>query len=192
LNLNHVVIKMDAALIPRLLLFEKDGRYIGMVKPLKIPWWMYPFITFNTSSMTFFPLTYGFISHDDEIQFTFRKKGWLKQVELTIFDQDNHIIGTYIQEELKALFHVKGELVNEKGEPILSIKASGFSGDFSWKDDQGNQWAYFYNGKFPHEYTDIFMDKHNDIVALSDKLFKQDKTRLLAVIGYLFMDRIKQ
>lgn len=111
---------------------------------------------------------------------------------LTIFEQENKEIGTYIQEELKALFHIKGELFKEKEEPILSIKASGFSGDFSWKDEDGKQWAYFFNGKFPHENTDIFRDTHNDIVELSDKLSKQDKTRLLAVIGYLFMARIKQ
>lgn len=191
LNLNHVVIKKDAALIPRLLLFEKDGKFIGMIKPLKIPWWMYPFLIFNTSFMILFPLTYVFITHDGEAQFGFQKKGWLKQVKLTIFEQENKIIGTYIQEELKALFHIKGELFNEKGEPILSIKASGFSGNFSWKDEDGKQWAYFFNGKFPHEYTDIFRDTHNDIVELSDKLSKQDKTRILAVIGYLFMTRMK-
>ena len=192
LDLNHVVIKKDVGFTPRLLLFEKDGKFIGMVKPLKIPWWMFPFRIFNKSMLELFSLTYGFISHDGETQFTFRKKGWLKQVKLTIFDQENKEIGTYIQEELKALFHIKGKLFNEKEEQILSIKASGFSGDFSWDDEEGNQWAYFYNGKFPHEYTDIFRDTHNDIVELSDNLSNLNKIRLLAVIGYLFMARVKQ
>lgn len=192
LDLNHVVIKKDAALIPRLLLFEKDGKFIGMVKPLEIPWWMYPLLILDSSFMIFFPLTYGFIKHDGKTQFIFQKKGWLKQVKLTICDQENKEIGTYIQEELKALFHIKGELFNEEAEQILSIKASGFSGSFSWNDEEGNQWAYFYNGKFPHEYTDIFRDTQNDIVELSDKLSKQDKIRLLAVIGYLFISRVKQ
>ncbi len=192
LDLNHVVIKKDVGFTPRLLLFEKDGKFIGMVKPLNIPWWVYPFRIFNESMLELFPLTYGFIYHDGETQFTFQKKGWLKQVKLTIFDQENKGIGTYIQEELKALFHIKGKLFNEKEDPILSIKASGLSGDFSWNDEAGNQWAYFYNGKFPHEYTDIFRDTHNDIVELSDKLSKQDKIRLLGVIGYLFMARVKQ
>ena len=192
IDLNHVVIKKDAGLIPRLLLFEKNGEFIGMVKPVNIPWWMYPFCLFNESILEFFPLTYRFISHEGETQFTFQKKGSLKQVKLTIFDQENKEIGTYIQEELKALFHIKGKLFNEKEEPILSIKASGFSGDFSWNDEEGNQWAYFYNGKFPHEYTDIFRDTHNDIVELSDTISNQDKIRLLAVIGYLFIARVRQ
>lgn len=192
LNLNHVVIKKDVALIPRLLLFEKDGRFIGMVKPLKIPWWMYPILILRNSFIEFFPLSYLFVTHDGKTQFTFQKTGWLKKVKLTIINQENEKIGTYIQEELKALFHIKGQLFNEKEEPILSIKASGFSGDFSWVDEKGNQWAYFYNGKFPHEYTDIFRDTHNDIVELSDNLSKQDKIRMLTVIGYLFMARIKQ
>lgn len=191
LNLNHVVIKMDVALIPRRLLFENDGKFIGVVKPMGISWWMYPFLILDSSFILFLPLTYGFITHDGKTQFTFQKKGWFKQVKLTIFDQENREIGTYIQEELKASLHIKGKLLNEKEEEILSIKASGIYGDFRWDDEVGNQWAYFYNGKFPHEYTNIFRDTHNDIIELSDKLSKQDKIRLLAVIGYVFMERVK-
>jgi len=192
LDLNNVVIKKDVSFTPRLLLFEKNGNFIGMVKPLDIPWWMYPFQFFHDALLEFLPLTYGFISYDGEILFTFRKKGWLKKTKLTIFNQEEKEIGLYIQEELKSLFQIKGELFNEKDEHILSIKASGFSGSFSWNDREGNQWAYFYNGKFPHEYTNIFRDIQNDIVALSDELSKQDKVRLLSVIGYLFMVRVKQ
>ena len=54
IDLNHVVIKKDAGFIPRLLLFEKNGEFIGMVKPIKIPWWMYPFCMFNESILELF------------------------------------------------------------------------------------------------------------------------------------------
>ncbi|MET3683177.1 hypothetical protein ABID56_001268 [Alkalibacillus flavidus] len=192
LNLDHIVIKKDATFIPRLLLFEKNGRYIGMIKPIKIPSWLYPLIFYRDSFIEFIPLSFSFVTHDGKTQFTFHKKGWLKQVNLNITNQEQNDIGTYIQKELNALFHIKGQLFNEKEEPILSIKASGFSGNFSWKDEDGNQWAYFYNGKFPHEYTNVFRDIQNDIVELSDKLNEDDKTRLLAVIGYLFIARVKQ
>lgn len=192
LDLDHTVIKKDAGVIPRLLLFEKDGQFIGTVKPLDIPWWMYPICIFNESMLEFFPLTYGFIDSNEEIQFTFRKTGWLKQIKLTIFNIENHKIGTYIQEELNTLFQIKGKLLNEKDDKVISIQASGFYGDFRWQDEEGNQWAYFYNGKFPQTYTTIFRDIHNDIVQLSDDLHKPDKIRLLAVIGFLFMYRIKQ
>lgn len=192
LDLDHTVIKKDVGLIPRLLLFEKDGKFIGVIKPLHIPWWMYPFCILNESLLELFSLTYGFISSNGEIQFTFRNTGRLKQLKLTIFNQENKKIGTYIQEEWKALFQIKGKLLNEKEEKIISIQASGFYGDFSWKDKDGNQWAYFYNGKFPHEYTKVFRDMQNDIVKLSNDLSKQEKVLLLAVIGCLFMFRIKQ
>ncbi|WP_051302467.1 hypothetical protein [Salibacterium aidingense] len=132
-DLNHVVIKKDAGLIPRLLLFEKDGKFIGMMKPLHVSWWMLPFGMFNESLFRLFPFTYGFISHDSTTQFTFRKTGWLKQVTLTILDRENREIGTYIQEELKALFRITGRLLDEKQEEIMTIQASGFSGDFRWK-----------------------------------------------------------
>ncbi|GAB3790252.1 hypothetical protein [Virgibacillus kimchii] len=192
LDLNHVVIKKDAAFTPRLLLFENNGHYIGMIKPVMMPWWMYPFQFFYDALLQFLPLTYGFISHKGETLFTFRKKGWLKQTKLTIFNRDKKKIGIYVQEELKSLFQIKGTLFNEQKKQILSIKASGFSGSFSWNDEEGNQWAYFYNGKFPHEYTNLFRDIQNDIVALSDTLSKEDKIRLLAIIGYLFIIRMKQ
>jgi len=101
-------------------------------------------------------------------------------------------MGTYLQEELKALFHIKGKLLNEKEEPMITIQGSGFSGDFQWKDEAGKTWASFYNDRFPHEYTEIFRDTYNDLVQLSDSISKQEKTLLLAVVGYLFMAQIKQ
>ncbi|MGY4691075.1 hypothetical protein [Salibacterium sp. K-3] len=191
-DLNHVVIKKDAAVTPRLLLFEKDGKFIGVVKPQHVPWWLLPFSLFNESIVHLFPCTYEFLTHDGETIFTFRKTGWIKQVRLTMFDRENRELGTYIQEELKGLFRIKGRLFNEKQEEILDIHASGFSGDFRWRDEEGTEWAYFYNGKFPHEYTSVFRDSQNDMVELSDQLSYPNKIRLLAVIGYLFTARVKQ
>jgi len=190
-DLDHLVIKKDVAFIPRLLLFEKEGNFVGVIKPIHISWWKYPFFIFHELA-ALLPLTYAFISSDRNVQFTFRKKGWLKQIKLSIFSQENKQIGTYLQEELKALFHIKGQLLNEKDEPVLTIQASGFSGDFQWKDEMGKTWAYFYNDRFPFEYTKIFRDTYNDLVKLSDSIPKQEKTLLLAVIGYLFVARIKQ
>lgn len=191
LDLKEVVIQKDAALHPKLLLFEPSGELIAEVKPLDVVWWMRPLLAVDPVFVTIFPMTYGFFSQTGERLITFRKKGWLKQTELTIFEGEQRKIGTYIQEELKALIHVKGELFDEQGNSLLAIKASGFSGNFSWNDAQGKQWAYFYNGIFPHEYTELFQDSHNHIVKLSDEISADDKIRLLAVIGYLFMMRIK-
>lgn len=191
LDLNHVIIKKDASLLPKLLLFDKDGSFIGMVKPVNVSWWKYPFLLPRDAAIEFFPLSYAFVSHDGNTLMTFRKTGWLRQVKLSIFNEENRKIGSYAQKKWKDFIHFKGQIFNEKEETILSIKASGFSGSFSWKDSNGRQWAYFYNGKFPHEYTHLFRDSQNDIVELSDTLSIQDKTRVLAVIGYFFINRIK-
>lgn len=191
-ELKDVVIKRDAAIIPRLLLFEKSGEFVGSVQIAKVAWWMVPLLLRGTSLLALFPIKYEFVTHDGKTQLSFQKKGWLRQVKLTIFNSENHKLGSYIQEELKSLISIKGMLYNESEEPILAIKASGFSGSFSWDDQQGRQWAYFYNGIFPHEYTHLFKDAHNDIVKLSNDISSEDKTRLLAVIGYLFFIHIKQ
>lgn len=192
LDIEDIVIKKDAALIPRLLLFEKSGQYIGSVEMAKISWWMYPFLIFDASLISLFPMTYKLASNDGTSEITFRKTGWLKQSKVEIFNNEQEKIGTYMQEELKALFNIKGVLYDEEEEELLSIKASGFSGSFSWNDQQGRRLAYFYNGIFPHEYTHLFRDTHNDIVELADDTADKDKVRLLAVIGFIFFTRIKQ
>ncbi|WP_282020187.1 hypothetical protein [Planomicrobium okeanokoites] len=191
LELKEIVVKKDVALLPRLFLFEKSGEFIGEVKPVDLSWWMRTLLSTHSMFLTLLPMTYCFFAHNGERLVTFQKKGWLKQVELTIFDAQQRKIGTYIQEELKALIHIRGELFNAQGELILPIKASGFSGNFSWNDEQERQWAYFYNGIFPHEYTDLFQDSHNHIVKLTDEIPEEEKACLLAVIGYLFMMRVK-
>lgn len=191
LDLREVVIQKEAAFIPQLLLFEPTGELAAVVKPIRVPWWLRLLLLADKDALTIFPLTYGIFSQDGERLITFRKKGWLKQVKLTIFEGEQREIGTYIQEELKSLIHVKGELFDEQGNSLLAIKASGFSGNFSWNDEQGRQWGYFYNGIFPHEYTELFRDSHNHIVKLSDEISEDDKMRLLSIIGYLFMARIK-
>ncbi|MGM0898576.1 MAG: hypothetical protein ACQEV0_11785 [Bacillota bacterium] len=192
LDLKDIVIKKDAALIPRLLLFEKSGQYVGSVEIAKTSWWVYPFLFFASSLISLFPMNYQLVSNEGASQITFRKTGWLKQSKIEIFNSSQEKIGTYIQEELKALFNIKGVLYDEKEEELLSIKASGFSGSFSWNDQQGRRLAYFYNGTFPHEYTHLFRDTHNDIVELADGTADKDKLRLLAVIGFIFFTRIKQ
>ncbi|WP_203334580.1 hypothetical protein [Planococcus beigongshangi] len=190
-DVTEVVVKKDMALLPRLLLFEPSGELIAEVKPIDVDWWMRVLLAANSELISIFPLTFGFFSQTGEKLITFRKKGWLKQVELKIFEGDQRKIGTYIQEELKAFIHIKGELFDELGNTLLAIKVSGFSGNFSWSDEEGRQWASFSKGFFPHEYTELFSDSHNHIVKLSDGLTEDDKVRLLAVIGYLFMARIK-
>lgn len=191
LGLTEVVIQKEAAFVPQLLLFEPTGELAAVIKPLDITWWKRLLLLVDKEVISLIPMTYGVFSQDGARLITFRKNGWLKQVKLTIFEGEEREIGTYIQEELKSLVHVKGELFDEEGNLLLAIKASGFSGNFSWKDEQDRQWAYFYNGIFPHEYTELFRDWHNHIVKVSDEISEDDKTRLLAVIGYLFMARIK-
>ena len=190
-DLTEVVIQKESAFIPQILLFEPTGELAAVVKPIGVPWWLRLLVLVDKDALSIFQTTYGIFSQDGERLITIRKKGWLKQVRLTIFEGEHREIGTYIQEELKSLIHVKGELFDEQGNSLLAIKASGFSGNFSWNDEQGRQWGYFYNGIFPHEYTELFRDSHNHIVKVSDEISKDDKTRLLAVISYLFMARIK-
>lgn len=192
LDTKEIVIKRDAAMIPRLLLFEKSGQHLGSVELAGVSWWMYPFFMLDASLVALFPMTYKFIDCDGNSQIVFRKTGWLKRAEVEIFNRANEKVGMYIQEELKAIVHIRGILYNTENEQLLSIKASGFSGSFSWNDLQGKRWAYFYNGMFPHEYTHLFRDIQNDIVELSDDLSDEDKIRLLSVIGYIFFTRIKQ
>lgn len=97
-DLDHLVMKKDAAFFPRLLCFEKDGNYVGSLEPINIPWYVYPFGFFYSSLVVHFPLTYAFIDNQENTLFTFKQKGF-KRTLLTIFNQHDHKMGYYKQEE---------------------------------------------------------------------------------------------
>lgn len=96
---------------------------------------------------------------------------------------------TINRRNFKSLLNIKGELFDENNEFLLPVTVYGLSGNFSL-NFENEQWAYFYNGHFPYEYTKIFRDVDNDIVEVSNTLSEEDKVRLLAVIGFLFIARI--
>ncbi|QDP41612.1 hypothetical protein [Radiobacillus deserti] len=185
---NHLVIKKDTGIIPQLLCFEKSGAFIGVFKPTGIPFWLYPILFYKESLLQLFPVTFSFVTHDGITLFTCKRQGIKKSV-LTIHNFKETVLGTYVQEEFKSLIHIKGSLLNEKNEPLLAIKTSGFSGDFTLKDDTGEVWAHFYNGRFPHKYTKLFRDLDNDIVEVSPNLSEHNKLLLLGTVAYLFMQK---
>jgi hypothetical protein len=121
-GLNHIVIKKDAAWLPKLLVFEKTGSFIGTVHLKKVPWWAYPVILYKTSSITFFPIEMVFTSSKGEVVFSCIRKGF-KQSVVEIFGPGGEPAGTYIQEEFKSLVHIKGELRDNEGETLLKVKA---------------------------------------------------------------------
>jgi hypothetical protein len=187
-GLNHIVIKKDAAWLPKLLVFEKTGSFIGTVHLKKVPWWAYPVILYKTISITFFPIEMVFTSSKGEVVFSCIRKGF-KQSVVEIFGPGGEPAGTYIQEEFKSLVHIKGELRDNEGETLLKVKSSGFTGDFTLYDGDSLLWAHFYNGRFPHEYTTIFRDVYNDMVEMSDRLSEQHKILLLGMVSYMFLNR---
>ncbi|RYG72345.1 hypothetical protein EU245_10745 [Lentibacillus lipolyticus] len=188
-ELNHLVLKKDVSFFPRLLLFQKNGTFIGRIQPVTVPFWLYPlgFIS-NDAILTIFPITYGFFTTDHQKLLTFRRKGFLNTT-VTMYSAEGEVLGVYEQADLKSLLTIKGTLYHKSGEPLLPVNVKGFSGDFRLKDEDGKQWAHFFSGYFPHEYTDLFRDTHNDIVDLADDLEETEKQLLLALIAFLFIQK---
>jgi hypothetical protein len=187
-GLNHIVIKKDAAWLPRLLVFEKTGSFIGTVHLKQLPWWAYPVILYKSSSITFFPIEMVFTSSKGDVVFSCIRKGF-KQSVVEIFGPGGKPAGSYIQEEFKSIVNIKGELRDNEGATLLKVKSSGFTGDFTLYDGEGRLWAHFYSGRFPHEYTTIFRDVYNDMVEMSDRLSEQHKILLLGMVAYMFLNR---
>lgn len=187
-GMNHIVIKRDAGWLPRLLVFEKNGSFIGTFRVKKIPWWAYPFIIYQSSFLTFFTIELSFTSSEGKVMFSCRRKGF-KHSSVEIFGPDGQSVGSYIQEEFKSMVNIVGELKDTRGETLLDVKSSGFTGDFTLHDSEGHMWARFYNGRFPHEHTNLFRDIYNDMVEISDKLPENHKILLLGMVGYLFVNR---
>ncbi|XXM72508.1 hypothetical protein ACQ0QQ_01005 [Lysinibacillus sphaericus] len=188
MEIAHIIIKQDASWMPRMLVFEKRGSFLGTFQLTNVPWWARPIILFRTSTFTFFPVEIAFTSNTGKVVFTCRRRGF-KQSLVEIFHSDGSFIGTYIQEEIKSLVTIKGELKDREGKNLLQVKSSGFTGDFTLYDGDGHHWARFYNGRFPHEHTEIFRDVYNDMVEMSVRLPEDQKILLLGMVGYLFMNR---
>lgn len=187
LEVNHLVLKKEPGFFPRMLCFEKSGNYIGTFKPVRIPWLFYP-LSLIHGLVSMLPILYGFISSESEVLFTFKRRG-LKQTIVTIKNREGLVLGQYKREDFKSLVNIKGELKDADGGIILPVKVKGFSGDFTLNDDNGKRWAHFYNGYFPHENTNLFRDTDNDIVEVTDTLSENDKILLLAMIGFMFLER---
>ncbi|WP_175991464.1 hypothetical protein [Bacillus sp. Marseille-Q1617] len=187
-DLNHIVIKRDAGWMPRLLVFQKTGSFIGVFHIRKIPWWAYPFIIYQPSLLTFFPFELYFTSCKGEVLVSCRRKGF-KQSMLEISGPEGQRVGSYIQEEFKSMVNITGVLKDLRGETLLDVKSSGFTGEFTLHDSKGRLWARFRYGRFPHTYTNIFRDVYNDMVEISDQLPENQKILLLGMVGYLFINR---
>lgn len=185
---DHFVVKKDVGSVPRLLFFQKDGRFLGLAKPVHIPIYLYPFFIFSRDISYYIPITYGIFSHDGSLMATYKRKGWKESV-LTVMDQEGYEIGTYIQKDFKSFVNIKGELLDGHGERLLPVEVNGFTGDFTLKDREGNIWAHFLNGYFPFEATKTFRDVHNDLIEISDGLSPQNKRLLLAMISFIFLAR---
>ncbi|SFE35264.1 hypothetical protein [Alteribacillus iranensis] len=184
--LDHLVLKKDVHFFPRLLLFEKQGYFVGTVKPLPIPFLLYPVsLLLRDSLMMMLPLTYGVFSNEDNLLLTFKRKG-MKQSRVTIHAQEERL-GKY--KKLKSLIKVKGTLKDAIGKVILPTEIKGFSGDFTLQDEEGQRGGHFYNGYFPHEYTKLFRDVDNDIMDLKDNLSRNHKILLIAMICFIFLER---
>lgn len=189
LELDHLVLKKDVTFFPCLLLFTKHGHFVGTVKPKRPPFLLYPFSIFLSDPLLMMlPLSYGLFSSDGTMLFSFQRKG-IKQSTVSIFDTKGKKVGEYVQEDFKSLVNIKGELKDKSGSTLLSVEMNGFSGDFSWEDEENRKWAYFYDGYFPHEYTTLFRDTDNDIVNLASDLSKENKTLLLGAICFIFLER---
>ncbi|MDQ0298494.1 hypothetical protein J2S78_000902 [Salibacterium salarium] len=188
-ELDHLVLKKEVSLFPRLLLFEKSGFFVGVVKPIRVISLLYPLsLLLRDSLILMIPISYGVFNNENNLLFTFKKSG-IKQSTVIIKNEKGKHIGTYEQDNFKKIMNITGRLKNAEGDIILPVETQGLAGDFTLFDKQGRQWAHFYHGYFPYEYTDLFSDTENNIVYLSDDLDKPSKRLLIGLISYMFLTR---
>ncbi|MFB4161550.1 hypothetical protein ACE1TF_16890 [Geomicrobium sp. JSM 1781026] len=186
LQLDHLVIQRNVAYFPQLLFFQKDGSYVGTAKLQTLPWYGYllsPF--FKSDLITILPFTYTMYDESEREVMHLQKRGWFLKSYVTIMNEDGHHIGSYEQEDYR-IFSIQGKLKDATDQLLLPIHAD-FTTSFTLTDDHKRQWASFYQGRFPHEYTHIFRDMENHIVELSDSLEETDHRRLLGVLTFLFL-----
>ncbi|EZH66162.1 hypothetical protein DH09_09495 [Bacillaceae bacterium JMAK1] len=186
IHLDHLVIQSNVAYIKELLLFTKKGQYVGKAKVSKIPWYIWPFtVLFKNDLLIFIPWTYTIYDHQDQKCITIKRTGWGIKSTLTIKDEKDDHIGTYVQDELR-MFNIRGTLLDEKDQLVLPIEAD-LTGSFRFEDHNSDVVAEYYQGRFPHEYTKLFRDMENHIVYFHRDLSEKEQKRLYGVLTFVFL-----
>lgn len=187
-KLNHFMLYKDIRLLPRLLLFEHDGTFIGSVKPVRFSFLCYPLALVLSDSLLVrvLPITFGLYDNEYQTHLTFTIKK-TKTLSMKIIDANGDTLGWYVQDFPKKVAKIKGYLKDENGYTLLTVNIEDFTSHFQLFDDKGKQWVRYFKGYFYRNDTNILQQTHQDVITIAHDLEPKYKKLVIAMISYLFL-----
>lgn len=173
LDQNHVLLTFLPAPSLRMQMFDSHGFLLGEIKDMqfkKVRWFLPNFFDSRIKKK------YGLYDHGEQLRWTFT----IKNNHINITDVGKNMTTTY------EIIYTKGLIyMNCHGESKLQVKHSSLFTDCQFMNMNGSI-GRLRRGWMPVEWANRFKDANAPIVTFNDKIQKEDKSLIYAVIVLLF------
>ncbi|KIL49579.1 hypothetical protein [Jeotgalibacillus soli] len=186
LDENEWILKRDSGFFNEFKFVNHCGEYIGSLRPVNVPRWMYFAGAIINRSEQFFSVAHGiFDSHGRPVT-AYRAKKSHKMTTLEIRNEHGVTVGFYEEQRYKSLIKAKGVLMNANREVILEASTSSMAGDFNLTDENDRFFASYRHGFFDYAMAEPFKNDQttNQLVKVGKDLTRDEKVLLAALICY--------
>lgn len=180
-KLSRFIIKTDIWFFKRLLVFDVDGRYVGLTK-IDISGLKSLFISHLSYYKIIVPLMYKIYDHKGNIVCMFKREGF-KSATVNIYNDNNEWIGKIEFDELKTILKFSGTVY--VGNTTHRVTSELFFEDV----DSGIMKLSSFQNRMEYHY--IFRDMYNETATLQSPISVNEGKVGLAVLCMLYYFRWK-
>ena len=178
-TLDRFIVKTDVWFFKRLLIFDTDGKYVGMTK-IDINGIKSFFLSHLSYYNIIVPLLYRIYDHEGNVICMFKRAGF-KSAVVNIFDADGESIGRVEFDEFKTLIKFSGHAFTENGTYQISSEI--------FFEDAESSLMKLSSFKNRVEYHYIFRDMNNETAELKSPISETEGKVGLAVLALLYYFR---
>ena len=185
-SLNEFNFQTDISFHSRLYLVSHEGEKLFVVEPTERKPISRSLTVFSlVSAGLILPITYDVMSLDRSRVFSFTVKNEWKQFRLTIKDNQDEVIGMYVQPWLNSVFKNKGVLYLDSLKLSRKIDSKNMTGDIDIRDEQNRLNASYRFGIFPYAMHPAFQAiSHNIHIKLGSHTSMDERKVYLAIFYF--------
>jgi hypothetical protein len=181
--------QFDVSWYSRLFLVSHKGEQLFVIEPTKrkpISRVM-TFSSFISSGISI-PMTYDVMTLEQSRLFSFTVKNEWKQFRITIMDDQDAIIGVYLQPWFKSAMKNKGSLHHPNHDTWRQIEAKNMTGDIDIRDEENRMTASYRFGMFPYAMHPSFQASSNNIHIKLGPHISNDERKVYLAIFYFWLN----
>lgn len=187
-TLNEFNFQTDISFHSRLYLVSSEGEQLFVVEPTRQkPISRYLTVLSLVSSGLIIPITYDVMLLNRTKVFSFTVKNEWKQFRVTIKDEQDAIIGEYIQPWRTSTFKNKGVLYLDHMKLLREIETKNMSGDIDIRDENSRITASYRFGIFPYALHPSFQAIPSNIHIKLGPHISTDERKVYLAIFYFWL-----